>query len=666
MAAASVPYHLSGPATDADLPELLAREWIETNGLGGYASSTICGANTRRYHAVLVAATRPPHERMALVSKLQETLIVGDEQAELSTDLYHENVTSPCGFKHLCGFRHAPAPTWTFRGAGVGLRKTLLMIPGRNLTVVEYRLDESSKPAALDVRLLVSGRDHHAVVRANDAWRRDARVTPGLLYLPLYDGVPSVWVGHDARAFRPEGTWYWQFDYPRERERGLEDREDLLSAGTLRFELLPGCSVHLALGTESTSVDEAAELMGRELVARTTWPLSAASEPLLSSLGAVTPRFIAHRANGSSTVIAGYPWFTDWGRDTFISLPGLALATGRFEIARALLKDFAEYVSEGMIPNRFPEGGGAAEYNTIDATLWYVVAAYRYACYTGDLGLLRDGLFEVLRDIISWHVRGTRYGIQVDQDGLLTGGADGIQLTWMDAKVDGEVVTPRRGKPVEIAALWYSAQRAVAALARALGDDGDASALEEQAALTAASFNEKFWNPDLGCLYDVLGSDGADASLRPNQLFAVSLPFPVLAPGRQAAVVDVIERRLLTPIGLRTLDPADPRYRGRFAGTPRERDHAYHQGSVWPWLMGPFVSAYVRSRNGAAAARQRMRGILESLGEHLYVAGLGSLCEVADGDPPHRPGGCYFQAWSVAEPLRAFWEDVLDRGPRPI
>ncbi len=666
--AADTPYywHLSHPVADDDLPDLLAREWLETNGLGGSASSTVAGANTRRYHGVLVAAVRPPGDRVMLVSKLHETLDSGTECVELSTDLYHEDVVHPRGYRHLCTFHPKPAPTWTFQANGMTLRKTLLMIQGRNLTVVEYRLAPESKPAELGVRLLVSGRDYHGLMRANETSRRPPRAMPGLVHLPLYEGVPSVWLGHHARAFVPDDTWYRQFDYPRERERGLEDREDLLSAGILYFDLEPGRAVCLAIGSDPVSADEAAGLMERELAGRTSWPLSTESEPLLVALGSATTRFLATRADGSSTVVAGYPWFTDWGRDTFISLPGLALVTGRFEVARSVLEGFARHVSQGMIPNRFPENTANAEYNTIDASLWYVAAVYRYACYTRDLDALRNGLFDVLRDIIAWHVRGTRYGIHADDDGLVGGGADGVQLTWMDAKVDGEVVTPRRGKPVEVSALWYNALRAVAALARTLGHPADASALEEQAGRTATSFNEKFWNAELGCLYDVLGADGPDASLRPNQLLAVSLPFPVLAPDRHALVVDLVAQRLLTPLGIRTLDPADPCYQGRFAGSPWQRDHAYHQGTAWPWLLGPFATAYVRSRGGSPGARRHMRKLLEALGHYLYEAGLGSLCEVVDGDPPHRPGGCYFQAWSVAEPLRALWEDVLDRGPKAL
>jgi predicted glycogen debranching enzyme len=649
----------SGAATPADLPALLAREWLETNGLGGFASSTLCGANTRRYHAVLIAATDPPVGRMTIVSKLQEALVDESGRHELSTDLFGGGFVHPAGYLHLESFTAVPAPTWTFRTPHETLEKTLAMIQGRNLTVVRYRLSDQSSPADLEVRVLVSGRDYHAIMQTNDFVDARPRCMPGLLYVPLYEGVPSVWIGHEAREFRPERTWFYDFDYPRERERGLEDREDLLSLGTLVMRLHPGRPAWLAIGTDPVSHDEAAELFAKELESRETWPLCDDPDPLVSELARATAPFLVRRG-AQKTVIAGYPWFTDWGRDTFISLPGLTLVTGRFDVARQLLLAFAEHVSQGMIPNVFGDVAGA-EYNTIDATLWYVAALHRYVSYTRDLELLRGGVYDVLLSIIHWHERGTRYNILVDSDGLLAGGADGVQLTWMDAKVADHVVTPRRGKPVEVSALWYNALSATAELSELLGRAPHARELRQKAAHTRRSFNTKFWNPEKRCLYDVLGEDGPDSSVRPNQLFAVSLPFPVLDPDKQAAVVDTVSSRLLTPLGVCTLDPADPQYRGHFEGGPWQRDSAYHQGTVWPWLLGPFVTAYIRSRGGDASARTRMRSVLETLGRYLTEAGLGSICEVADGDPPHRPGGCYFQAWSVAEPLRALCEDVLAR-----
>ncbi len=662
---ASYRWRWSGPTTDADLPALLAREWLETNGLGGFASSTVCGANTRRYHALLLAATSPPVGRVSLVSRVDETISVGGNRTELATNIFGDNATHPAGYRALESFQSVPVPTWRYRAGPATLEKSLAMIHAKNLTVLRYSLSADSPPADLEVRVFVSGRDYHSITRGNDAVRAWHRVMQGLVYVPLHDGMPAVWLGHNASEFRPERTWYYNFSYPRERERGLDDREDLLSVGTLVFRLRPDRAAWLALGTDPVPAEDAAALFDRDLASRDTWPLADHPNPLVAELGRATGPFVVRRGNDHQTVIAGYPWFTDWGRDTFISLPGLCLVTGRFDVARRILLAFAEHVSEGMIPNVFGDSSGA-EYNTIDATLWYVAAVHRYVSYTHDVDVVRQGLLDVILSIIDAHERGTRYNIRVDSDGLVSGGADGVQLTWMDAKVGDHVVTPRRGKPVEISALWYNALRAAAELCQVAGRAAPAKQLEKKAERTAKSFNAKFWNAAQRCLFDVLTESGPDASLRPNQLFAVSLPFPVLDAGKQAAVVDTVERRLLTPWGVRTLDRDDREFRPRFEGGPWERDHAYHQGTVWPWLLGPFVTAFIRSRGDTPDARQRMQDLLEDWGERLTEAGLGSVCEVADGDPPHRPAGCFFQAWSVAEPLRALYEDVLGNRPKPL
>jgi len=665
MSVAKSPYswHWSLSAAAADLPQLLEREWLETNGLGGFASSTVAGGNTRRYHALLIAATRPPVGRVVLVNSLQETMIGPEGRTELATNLYHGGFVHPSGYLQLESFSPLPAPSWRFRTQHGTIEKSLAMIQGRNLTVVRYKLSPDSPAAELEVRPLFSGRDYHSVMRSNDSVKLQTRTSPGLVYIPLYDGVPSVWLGHNAQSFQPERTWYYNFDYPRERDRGLEDREDLVSGGVLRFRLQPGRPAWLAIGTDPVSADDAAELFRREIDSRANSPLANDPDPLVRELARATSPFIVRRGDGMKTVIAGYPWFTDWGRDTFISLPGLTLVTGRFDVARQIIQAFAPHVSEGMVPNLFPDAGSTAEYNTIDGTLWYMNAVYKYVTYSHDLELLRGGLIDVLDSVVEWHERGTRYNIREDSDGLVAGGADGVQLTWMDAKVGDDVVTPRRGKPVEISALWYSALEALAKLSRQLGRVRQAERYELKAARTQRAFNTQFWNADQTCLFDVLSDGGADMSIRANQLFALSLPFPVLDESRRGSVVQTVERRLLTPLGLRTLDPANAMYIGRFEGGPWQRDHAYHQGTVWPWLLGPFVTAYVRAHADQQAARGRMRELLENLGSHMTEAGLGGICEVADGEWPHRPGGCYFQAWSVAEPLRALCEDVLGRPP---
>ncbi|HEY2115325.1 MAG TPA: amylo-alpha-1,6-glucosidase, partial [Candidatus Angelobacter sp.] len=361
--------------------------------------------------------------------------------------------------------------------------------------------------------------------------------------------------------------------------------------------------------------------------------------------------------------IAGYPWFADWGRDTMISLPGLTLLNGRSDIAKSILRNFARHTDMGMLPNRFLDSGEEAEFNAVDATLWFFESARAYAAATGDYEFLRQELYPVLNQIIEFHIKGTRYNIKVAENGLLNGGAPGAQLTWMDVKIGDWVVTPRSGKPVEIQALWYNALRIMEDLAARFGDEELRKKYSNLASLASSTFNRVFWNKDAQCLYDVVNGGPPDGSIRPNQIFAVSLHHSMLSPERARAVVEVIEKELLTPVGLRTLSPADPRYCAKYEGNQFSRDSAYHQGTVWPWLLGPFVSAYVRVNDGTAQSRARAHELLRGIEQHLTQAGLGQISEIFDADPPHHPRGCFAQAWSVAEILRALCEDVYQAGP---
>jgi predicted glycogen debranching enzyme len=382
---------------------------------------------------------------------------------------------------------------------------------------------------------------------------------------------------------------------------------------------------------------------------------------LAESLAAAADHYIVSRGD-QKTIIAGYHWFSDWGRDTMIALPGLTLPTGKYEVARSILRTFATHVNQGMLPNRFPDAGETPEYNTVDATLWFFEAARAFLDYTNDLEFVRNELYAAFTDIIAWHVHGTRYGIKVEASGLLTSGEPGVQLTWMDAKVGDWVVTPRTGKPVEIQALWYNALCIMENLAGKFGDEAGQKQYRNMAMATRESFNRLFWNENAGCLYDVVNEDLFDGSVRPNQIFAVSLPHSMLSLERAKRVVDTVQKHLLTPFGLRTLAPTDPQYRGHYAGGPVERDAAYHQGTVWPWLLGPFITAYIKV-NGSDVSRQQAEDWLSPLYSHLADAGLGHISEIFDGDPPHRPCGCIAQAWSVAEILRAYVEDVKGIGP---
>jgi predicted glycogen debranching enzyme len=455
------------------------------------------------------------------------------------------------------------------------------------------------------------------------------------------------------------GNWYVNFEYDRERERGLDYHEDLFNPFVMRFEMTPieGATVIASTSPHNAAQARAlrmAELRRREAVLAD----SPSDDPLVLQFVAAAEQFIVARGE-LETVIAGYHWFSDWGRDTMIALPGIALVNGRFETARRILRAFVASVDHGMLPNRFPDAGESPEYNTVDATLWFFEAVRAYLDYSGDEPFVLDELYPSLRDILQWHLCGTRYGILVDSDGLLACGVPGSQLTWMDVKIGDWVVTPRHGKPVEVQALWYNALCIQRDLAERRGDTDSELFLRELAALARQSFNRLFWNEEASCLFDVVNDDARDGSIRPNQIFAISLHHTVLDHHRAPGVIDVIKRELLTPIGLRSLSPRDPAYRPRYGGDVASRDSAYHQGTVWPWLMGPFITAYLKVHAGDDTARRDCEQWLRGFGDHVLTAGLGNISEVADGEAPHRPGGCIAQAWSVAELLRAAVEDVF-------
>jgi predicted glycogen debranching enzyme len=418
--------------------------------------------------------------------------------------------------------------------------------------------------------------------------------------------------------------------------------------------------------TEERDVTRAAEYQQAEITRRRNamapCPLE---DSFVQTLAAAADQYIVSRGD-QKTVIAGYHWFGDWGRDTMIALPGLTLPTGKYDVAQSILRTFAKHVDQGLLPNRFPDAGETPEYNTVDATLWFFEAARAYVHYAGDLEFVREELYPVFADIIAWHVRGTRYGIKVYPSGLLSSGEPGVQLTWMDAKVGDWVVTPRRGKPVEIQALWYNALCIMEDFARQFGDDEGQKRYCNMATVASWSFNRLFWNEKDGCLYDVVNGGTPDSSTRPNQIFAVSLPHSMLSMERARAVVHKVQEQLLTPVGLRSLAASDPQYRGRYTGGPTERDGAYHQGTVWPWLLGAFITAYVKVNGGDTKARRQAGEWLAPLQEHLSQAGLGHISEIFEGDPPHRPCGCIAQAWSVAEVLRAYVEDVKGMKPRAL
>jgi len=652
-----------------DLGAALHREWLETNGLGGFASSTIIGLNTRRYHGLLVAATKPPVGRFVLLSKFEETLFIDGQAFELSANRY-PGVVHPQGFRYLKQFRLDPFPIFTYEIEGIEIEKSVFMIQGENSTVVRYELKKSNHPELpknlwLELRPLIAFRDYHSTTHENGSINREVEERSGLASVTPYQGLPPMHLAHNAVELRKTGDWYRNFEYDAERERGLDFSEDLLNPLVLRFDLRLRRQASVITSTEQRNVEKVVDYRQSEITRRRNAKLSSPVEDdFVQTLAAAADQYIVSRGD-QKTVIAGYHWFSDWGRDTMIALPGLTLPTGKHEVARSILRTFAKHLDQGMFPNRFPDAGETPEYNTVDATLWFFEAARTYLAYTGDLEFVRSELYPVFADIIAWHVRGTRYGIKVDPSGLLNSGEPGVQLTWMDAKVGDWVVTPRRGKPVEIQALWYNALCIMKDLAQKLGDDTGQKRYRNMAAVASWAFNRLFWNEKTGCLYDVVNGGPPDASIRPNQIFAVSLPHSMLSPERAKAVVEKVQEHLLTPYGLRSLAPSDPQYRGRYTGGPAERDGAYHQGTVWPWLMGPFITAYVKVNGDGETARRQAAAWLAPLKDHLADGGLGHISEILDGDAPQRPCGCIAQAWSVAEILRALVEDVYGLRPMP-
>jgi predicted glycogen debranching enzyme len=637
-------------------------EWLEANGTGGFAMGTVSGANTRRYHGLLIASLRPPTERVVILSKLDETALLDGAEVPLGTNQYPGTV-HPTGYRQLVEFRLDPFPIWIFDLGGARLQKNIFLVQGQQTVVIQYR---STQACRLRVHPFLAFRDYHSLGRANRNF--DSTVLEGeqgenrTLSIRPYPGLPALHLTHSdgGRLFERDGAWHYNTEYLEELDRGLDFQEDLYRIGTVHLQVGPDSPAWIVASLEpEQAVDRAMveQLEHSEHLRRR----STAADPMVSRLSAAANQFIVKRADGSPTVIAGYPWFTDWGRDTMIALPGLLLSSGLLDEARQVLRGFLQHVNQGLIPNRFPDHGEQPEYNTVDATLWMFQAVHAYLQAGGDRTFLRDEFYPTARAILRWHGRGTHHGIAVDErDGLLKAGGEGTQLTWMDAKVDGRVITPRHGKPVEVNALYYNALRLMGQWATSLNATEDASFYELEAATVKDSFESAFWNEDRQCLYDVLTPTGPDSRLRPNQIFAVSLPFQMLTPVHRVAVVRAVEAALLTPVGLRTLAPGDPGYLPRYRGGPVERDGAYHQGTVWPWLLGPFIRAYLRVFGNSAHNLAYCRGLLRGLEEHLGQACLGTVSEIFEAEPPHRPVGAPAQAWSVAELVHLLTVDLAN------
>jgi predicted glycogen debranching enzyme len=623
-------------------------EWLEADGLGGYASGTATGVRTRRYHALLLTALTPPTGRQVLVAGANAELEIDGAIFALSSQRYAPDIVHPDGASRITSFTTNPWPSWTYQAGPVVIEHSLFVPKGLPLTVLRWRMAGTPRPARLRVRPLLACRDYHSMQHENGAFRFEPARDGSLLRWSGYDGVQPFITAANG-VFHSQPDWYRNFFYAQEAARGLDATEDLACPGSFERDLGSGDAVLiLAADVNSTRellaaggvVDVANRLASSERERRAGFP---------TPLEGAADAYIVRRGSGS-TICAGYPWFTDWGRDTFIAMRGLCLATGRLADARQILLEWSGAVSDGMLPNRFPDAGESPEFNSVDASLWFIIAAHEWlkadpSITTAD----RDRIHAAIEAILDGYSRGTRFGIRADADGLLAAGVPGVQLTWMDARVGDRVITPRVGKPVEIQALWINALWIASHFS---------ARWKAPFARASASFDERFWNEAAGALYDVVDVDHAagrvDESFRPNQILAVGgLPLALLDGARARRVVDAVEQRLWTPLGLRSLASGESAYVGRYAGDPGARDGAYHQGTVWPWLLGPFVEAWLRTRRSTAAARaEARRRFLTPLLQSPGVSGSGHLPEVADGDPPHQPGGCPFQAWSVGEALR--------------
>lgn len=647
-----------------------SREWLETDGLGGFASGTASGIRTRRYHALLLTATTPPTGRVVLVNGFEAWIETPRGKFALTSQRYAPDVIHPDGVERIENFSACPWPTWHFKFEdGTELTQEIFVARESGVTALNWRLTREQKNVRLFVRPLISGRDYHSLHHENGGY--NFTPTPNgekVLFRP-YDGVPAFYAMYSSNGhYTHEQVWYRNFLYPDERARGLDDTEDLASPGVFEWDLSAGEAVWLLTTAGSPALSRKRDLSVRRFYEclRENEKLRRAEFP--SRLHRAADDYIVNGRHGK-TIVAGYPWFTDWGRDTFIALRGLCLATGRLADARDILIAWANSVSEGMLPNLFPDHGAKPEYNSVDASLWHVIAVHEYlvACssrrkeaqtsgHANSQSLLntdhekdKRAFQSAILAILEGYSKGTRFGIRMDDDGLLLAGERGVQLTWMDAKVGEWVVTPRAGKPVEVQALWLNALR--------IAGEFDAQWLDVYER-GVKSFRAKFWNQNAGCLYDVIDANHrpgeVDAAFRPNQIFAVGgLPLQLLESDRAKRVVALVEEKLWTPLGLRSLALGETAYAPHYSGGVLQRDGAYHQGTVWPWLIGPFVEAWIRVRDNSnetkCAAREKF---LTPILAHLDAAGLGHISEIADATAPHTPRGCPFQAWSVGEALR--------------
>ncbi len=663
----------------------IRKEWLVTNGLGGYASSTVLGMNTRKYHGLLVAALRPPGDRTVCLAKLDEEAFVNDNVYSFNSNEFQGKIY-PEGYMSLNEFSVSPFPKFVYAAGNVTVEKTIFMPSEKNAVVAIYRIQNQN---AVDCRFriypLLSSRHFHSVIdRQNKTVNLKSQFSAREVEVTVNDPKVTIIIEATEGKFIERPVWIDRLYYREEADRRESSFDDCWQPGYFEISISPRQAIQLAViaaadenrDMAKNNLKELGETTGdanrqlkkalakrEEIIAEFYDRQQSSVHDWLSWLLLAADSFIVKSSSEDRSVIAGYQWFEAWGRDTFISFPGLVLVTRRYEDARRILMSFMRNMKNGLIPNLIVDKSAEPAYNTVDATLWYINAVLQYVKYTGDFGFVKAELWEKLKDTIENHEKGTDFGIRMDTDGLL---AHGPRLTWMDCQVDGNAVTPRAGKAVEIQALWYNALKTMQVFANEFDEKNLAEKYANIAAKARGNFNREFWNAEKNCLFDVVEAAGADPSSRPNQIIAASLEHAILDRSKVERVVDFVHREFLTPCGLRTLAPSDPRYKGICIGEGCHRDKAYHNGTVWPWLLGPFTTAYIKARGGNQQFREFALAnfLMPLFSRQVYQAGLGTISEIFDGDPPHAPRGCISQAWSVAEPLRAYVEDVLQIRPR--
>lgn len=636
----------------------IEKEYLETNGLGSFCSSTVIGANIRKYHALLNASMVPPINRMVLLSKLDEEVTIGNENFSISSNEYAGRKEE--GYKYLRSFSKDLLPKFDYAIGDVSIEKTIAMQYGKNTTVICYKVRTGRECVSMRFTPHVNYRDHHSTSKKG-SFTYSQHYDDNVLHLIEQETKLDLKILSNCSYEISEGRTLPIF-YRNEAERGLSPIDFHYIPGYFKYEMEPHGEYMICFAAtteEELDIAPASIIREEEIRRRKLIDKAGCKNPMLRALVLAADQFIVKRfSTGTKTVIAGYPWFTDWGRDTMIAFTGLTLAAGRFEDAREILLTFTKHIKHGLLPNMFPDEGCQPIYNTADATLWFFYAVYKYLQYTKDEETVRTEIYPKLKEIIEHHRKGTMFDIYMEEDGLLSAGSEGTQLTWMDVKAGDWVVTPRHGKAVEINALWYNALKIMEKLSESFEEEG--SWYRDTAQRVKKSFNEQFWNRDKQCLFDVIQKDKRIDSMRPNQIIAVSLPFEILEKDKWRIVVQKVHEKLYTPYGLRTLSKDEKDYKGIYIGDVLRRDGAYHRGTVWPWLIGPFVDAYLKVNGRSESSREQIKEMLELFYGHMGDACIGSISEILDGDEPFYPRGCMAQAWSVAEVLRAYIE--ADKG----